>query len=241
MVITSPAIVLHSRKFGDTSRIVVLYTQQLGKVSVVAKGARKPKSPFGSALEPLSVITATFYHRRHRDLHTVSMAELISVRKTIQSDLDAMTSAMLVTETVLRTQKDEQPDPGIWEVLCDGLELMDTTSSPYALSVNVRLALAECMGFGLPGERIGTSQGVKPTVVSINPVDGLPRPEHAAGIRMSGAAYARLCEFCVVDDAANAGKVGEADQLEIESFITSYFSYHLDKNVASRAFTVLST
>ncbi|MBK6759746.1 MAG: DNA repair protein RecO [Ignavibacteria bacterium] len=58
MIVSSEAIVLHSRRFGDSSRIVTLYSAELGKVTVVAKGARTMKSSFGAALEPFPMCDA---------------------------------------------------------------------------------------------------------------------------------------------------------------------------------------
>jgi hypothetical protein len=47
-------VVLRTHKLGEADRIVVLLTEQHGKVRAVAKGVRKTMSKFGSRLEPMS-------------------------------------------------------------------------------------------------------------------------------------------------------------------------------------------
>ncbi|MDZ4745404.1 MAG: DNA repair protein RecO [bacterium] len=236
MIVTTDAIVLHSRRFGDTSRIVVVYAELLGKISVVAKGVRKPTSPLGSALEPLSHSRITVYHNKNRELHVVSAAEQLVRRHRLLTSYEHMSAAMLVTECVMRTQADNQPDANVFEMLSKGLAALEAAKGAdgaYGEAVGVRLMLAELMGFGLPY----AEASVEGAPVSVSPEDGIPRNGNAPGIRMSGGAYAmihahglRLEHRIVATEALRA---------EIESFITLYFSHHLDRRIVSRSFDVL--
>ena len=47
---------LHSRSFGDTSIIAEMFTKSSGKISVIAKGAKNPKSKFFGYLLPFSAL-----------------------------------------------------------------------------------------------------------------------------------------------------------------------------------------
>ena len=49
------AVILKSQRWGEADRIVTCYTEQVGKVRAIARGARRMKSRFGSALETLSI------------------------------------------------------------------------------------------------------------------------------------------------------------------------------------------
>lgn len=238
MIVRTDAIVLHSRKYGDTSRIVVLYTADLGKTSVVAKGVRTPKSPFGSALEPLSHCRVTVYHRAMRDLHTASAAELLSHRQHLQTSYDHLSAGLTVCETVLRTQADEEPNAAVFDLLAEGLAAIDDTTAPYATGVAVRLQLAEAMGFGMQ------DAGPPPAglACAVRVTDGLMMDERHAGrdgtIRMSTSAYGIL-HACMCDTTELPHAVIEADRLEIEAFLSTYFSHHLDRRVTSRTFDVM--
>ena len=45
------AIILKRRDFGEADRLLTLVTPDYGKIDVIAKGARDPKSPFGASLD----------------------------------------------------------------------------------------------------------------------------------------------------------------------------------------------
>ena len=49
-ILSCEAIVLRNLRFGDTSRVATLFTRELGKIGVIAKGARLPSSPFGATV-----------------------------------------------------------------------------------------------------------------------------------------------------------------------------------------------
>ncbi|MBU3742796.1 MAG: DNA repair protein RecO [Candidatus Kapabacteria bacterium] len=238
MIVRTDAIVLHSRKYGDTSRIVVLYTQDLGKTSVVAKGVRKPTSQFGSALEPLSHCRTTIYHKPMRDLHTITAAETLTPRRTLRSSYDHLSAALGVCETVMRTQREEEPNAEVFDLLAEGLALLESCIAPYAVGVQIRLQLADVMGFGLP------DCGPPPTSMAcaVRMTDGLLLHANHAGqnstIRMATSAY-NVLYAGIRNEAAMVTNVNQADQLEIEAFLSAYFSHHLDRRVVSRTFDVM--
>ncbi|TMQ69417.1 MAG: DNA repair protein RecO, partial [Candidatus Eisenbacteria bacterium] len=86
----SEGIVLKTHALGDTSRIVVVFTREQGLVRLVAKGARKPPSRFGFALEPLSRAHYIYYRKPDRDLHLLSQAETIDPIGSRLADLQRL-------------------------------------------------------------------------------------------------------------------------------------------------------
>jgi DNA repair protein RecO (recombination protein O) len=81
------AIVLRTWNVGDQDKIAVFLTRDRGLVRGVAKGARKFGNRFGSALEPMSLVTMFFYEKERRDLVTVSDCDLLESFFDIQKDL----------------------------------------------------------------------------------------------------------------------------------------------------------
>lgn len=232
MIVSTEAIVLHSRRFGDTSRIVTVYSRELGKLGLVAKGARTTSSPLGSALEPLSHVRCQVYHAKNRDLHTVSKAESATARRQLQHSYEHLRSALLMCELVMRTQELEQADSEIFDLLRKALEVADSLGPElaYSVSVAMRLRLAEVMGFGL-------EKAPCPDVwhtVTIDVTDGTLRQE-GVGIRLSRATWNLMYDSL----RGRWQPAHEPVQLEVESFISIYFSHHLDARITSRTFTAL--
>lgn len=201
-------------------------------MGVVAKGARTTKSAFGSAMEPLSHIRCTVYHRPMKDLHTVAKAELLHPLRCLGSDLELLRSGLLMCEMVMKTQAQEQPDTRVFDLLVTALHRLndEDPSTAYSVSVGFRCALANVMGFGLPlGEPpIGA-------VVRIGLTDGVVRRDGEDGLRCSRTAYDAL-RACARGEAC---AVSHADELELESVLSLYFSHHLDTRVVSAVATAL--
>lgn len=120
-LVRSRSLILQSFPYGDTSRILRLYTPELGLRSVIAKGARQPRSRFGGLLEPFTEGDAHFYLREGRDLHTLSGFDLVRSRQALGRSLTAFAAASLVCELVLRTGT-EEPQPELFSFLTTTLD-----------------------------------------------------------------------------------------------------------------------
>jgi DNA repair protein RecO (recombination protein O) len=106
-LVTLDAIILQAFPYSETSKILRLLTPSHGVQSVMAKGARRPRSRFGGVLEPFTDGVATFYLRANRDLHTLSEFELVRPRQSLGRDLVRFGGASLLAEIVLRTASEE--------------------------------------------------------------------------------------------------------------------------------------
>jgi DNA repair protein RecO (recombination protein O) len=72
---TADALVLRTYKLGEADRIVVFLTRDRGKKRGVAKGARRPRSRFTGALEPLTEVRVAYFERERRELVGLNYAE----------------------------------------------------------------------------------------------------------------------------------------------------------------------
>jgi len=127
-LVSTPAIVLQAFKYGDSSKIVRLATRDHGLQSAIAKGAARPKSPFGARLELLSQGTAQLYLKATRDLQTLSAFDLVAQHRDLARDLRRFAAASALAELVLRCAPTE-PHPAVFDVLVEGLERLQRSSS----------------------------------------------------------------------------------------------------------------
>jgi DNA repair protein RecO (recombination protein O) len=101
-IVTTPATILKTYEYSETSKILRLFTRDQGLCSAIAKGARRPKSRFGGLLEPFTDGVATFYAKEGRELHTLSAFELQKERQILGRELLRFAGAGLLAEMVLR-------------------------------------------------------------------------------------------------------------------------------------------
>lgn len=85
---TAEALVLRTYKLGEADRIVVFLTKDRGKKRGVAKGARRQRSRFAGALEPLTEVRVAYFESERRELVGLNYAE------TVRSPLLLTTSSL---------------------------------------------------------------------------------------------------------------------------------------------------
>jgi len=129
-IIKTRGIVLRSRRMGETSRMTTLYTEDFGKLKVTAKGARRIKSKFGSALELMAEVQAVCYIRDTRDLQTLSECELLTPPPVLSADLQRFSFGSAAIELIDGLTIEGEPNKRLYQCLSGvlrGLEEVDTT------------------------------------------------------------------------------------------------------------------
>jgi len=124
-ILKTEAVVLKGWKLGETSKIVSLYTRDFGKVKVVAKGGRGPKSKFKGCLEPLTHIRIVYYDKRTRDLQLLSQADLMDPYLHIIGNVERTSLGLATAELVNKAVAGEEPFPQVFDLLTSVLSSIE--------------------------------------------------------------------------------------------------------------------
>ena len=100
MLISANAIVLKTIPYGDSSIISRLFTEDQGKITVMAKGAWRPKKTTGPLLEPMNHIHLQYYHKNSRDIQILKDVGLIHQFSILRSKLDRIILGQTVVEVL---------------------------------------------------------------------------------------------------------------------------------------------
>jgi DNA repair protein RecO (recombination protein O) len=120
-LVSTPAIVLHAIKYGETSKIVKLATRDYGIQSAIAKGAARPKSRFGAQLATLSQGTAHLYLKPFRELQTLAGFEILQLRPGLAGEVRRYAAAQVLVELLLRCAPAE-PQASLFDFLSGQLD-----------------------------------------------------------------------------------------------------------------------
>ena len=124
-------VVLRTYKLAESDRIIVLLTEEHGKIRAVAKGVRKTGSKFGGRLEPMSHIHLLLH--QGRDLDIVNQVDTVDSLAPLMVDLDHMTQGMAVLEAVDQMAMDREPNPQLYRMLVGVLRTIATSDSPLVV------------------------------------------------------------------------------------------------------------
>lgn len=149
MLVRTNAIVLRRLRYSDTSIIATLLTEQRGVESILAKGARSPKSRMAAVLEPLEQIDVQYYVKPGRELQLLRAAERTVLRRSIQSSYEHTVAALRIAELVLRLELPGHPHAEVYELVEQTLAALDAAQSAAAFPVAFALRYAAVHGFSL--------------------------------------------------------------------------------------------
>jgi len=126
------ALVLRVVEFSETSSIVTLFTREFGKVRGLAKGARRPKSSFESALDLLSLCRIVFLRKSSDSLDLLTEAKLERRFRAAGRDLSSLYAAYYVAELLAELTDDGDPHPELFDAACQTLAALGALGSPVA-------------------------------------------------------------------------------------------------------------
>lgn len=146
--ILTPAIVLSTMRYGETSKIARLATRDLGIQSVIAKGALRPRSRFGAALHLFSEGVAHVVPARRSDLHTLAAFEVGPLRVGLAERMDRFATASLLAEVMLRFAPAAAHPPS-FELLRDALPALAISPAEAVEPLGLRMLwqLVGALGF----------------------------------------------------------------------------------------------
>ena len=124
---------LRSMRYGEADRILHLYTPARGRVSAIAKGVRRARSRFGGRLEPFFRINAEL-HEGRGELLTVTGAQTVEGYARLRADVHALDAAARACDAVGRLFETGEPHPGVFNLLCRQLALLDEQAGGVAVA-----------------------------------------------------------------------------------------------------------
>lgn len=137
-------IILKRVEFGEADRILTIYTKELGKVSAIAKGARKPTSRKLGHLELGNIIN--FELAQGKDLYIVTGAKTTAYYQ--YKDLAEMRRLFLWLEIIDKLFHDEESNVTIYNIIIKGLEYINDKDKFKKISV-YELELYSTSGYRL--------------------------------------------------------------------------------------------
>jgi DNA repair protein RecO (recombination protein O) len=140
------ALVLRVIDFSETSAVVTLFTREFGKLSGLAKGARRPKGPFEHALDLLAVCRIVFLRKSSGALDLVTEAKLERRFRPRGRDLASLYAGYYVAELLLELTHDDDPHPELYDAAVETLAGLSEGGTVASLVLRFELTALRVLG-----------------------------------------------------------------------------------------------
>jgi hypothetical protein len=152
-VARSAAIILHSFRYSESSKIVQLFTQEWGWISCLAKGALRPRSPFSGLLEPGQSCEIEVVFRHRSGLHILTQCQLNAAPEPRLS-VEASAVQYLLLEAILLNVPREEQQVSVFRLLTRALTRIRDRELPFPAACLLLdlflIRLASDLGFCIP-------------------------------------------------------------------------------------------
>jgi DNA repair protein RecO (recombination protein O) len=156
----SPALVLYSMRWSETSKIVHLFTSEKGYLKAIARGALRPKSSFRGTLENLNHIEVILNIKEGRGLQMVNQVSLLDPFSNVRENLEATSVAFAISELLRALVHENEASQPLFQFTIRTLEELNVSATPPPILFLIRylLYLSEYLGFGW---NLGVCNGCK--------------------------------------------------------------------------------
>ncbi|MDJ0830252.1 MAG: DNA repair protein RecO [Desulfobacterales bacterium] len=246
-LVNTPAIMLRRKDYGDYDVIVTLFTKVAGKVTTIAKAAKKSSKRFAGTLELFSVLQIVYRKNRRGGLAVLQEASLQQPFANIRSSIIKTAYASYWAELINEWLESGQAQPRLYRLFHDALWLLDTDDMPAAgVSIILQTQFAQTTGFepNLVGcQRCKTKTDfltenqVMFDIVSGSLVCDRCNAGLSSEIYLSKGTIKQL-QWVASGDMAKAQRIRFTPQALKEglTFVERFLPYHLGKSFKSLAF-----
>ena len=132
--------------FSESSCVVTLFTRDFGKITGLAKGARRPKGPFESALDLLSIVRLMVIRKSSDALDLLTEAKLEQRFRASGRDLARLYAGYYVIELLADLTHDDDPHPELFDVAMHTLRGLDADAHVPTALLRFELAALNILG-----------------------------------------------------------------------------------------------
>ena len=161
MIERATGIILQVRPLTESSLIVEWLTEELGRLSTAAKGARRPKSPFRGKMDLFYELEFSFSRSRRSDLHTLSEVRLNETHSALRRDLVLLQQGAYAAKLVRQTTEAETPVPVVFALFREFLAALGKTPARAHIVFAFELKLLQDLGLTPNFEETALSRGAR--------------------------------------------------------------------------------
>jgi DNA repair protein RecO (recombination protein O) len=201
-------LVLRIRPLTETSLIVHWLTPSLGRIATVAKGARRPKSPFRGKLDLFYEAEFSFLRSRRSELHILRETVLVKTNAVLRQDIRLLRQASYAALLIEQTTETETPLGEVYPLMRTFLQMLPLAGADPKMVLGLELKLLGILGLAPDPSRTDLSPAAQCLLR-----------------KLAGAAWG----------ASEPVIPSPPETQELERFLHDYILFHLGRLLPGRA------
>ncbi|MBL0439886.1 DNA repair protein RecO [Aeromonas veronii] len=156
----TPAFVIHSRPYRETSQLVEVFTQDSGRFTLVARGSRGPRSPLKGLLQPFTLLTIAW--RGKGDLKNLSQVECPD--HSLRLGGDRLFYGLYLNELVYYLLEAHTPFPEVFDAYARAIMALADGETPELPLRRFEFLLLQALGYAVDFEYTADDESpIEPT------------------------------------------------------------------------------
>lgn len=139
--------IINEQNYGETSKIINVFTKKYGIIGIIAKGAKKIKSPFFNKVSKFTYAEFNIQYKKNK-ISTLISIDVLDYFKNIKSDIEKITYSSIISELVNQICKNEVNDD-IYDIYRICLKKIDEGFSPIGITDIFKLRMLSFLGVDL--------------------------------------------------------------------------------------------
>lgn len=150
MITHTQAIVFKSVDYQETSKIVTMFTHEHGKIALIVKGVKRPKSKFSGLIEIGNLLDVVYYHKTSRSVQILSEASYAEKLMNIRTDFEKMATMTSAMELINQLLHENEVNGPLFDFTKNMLIWLNSADiHPPMMFPYMQIRLANLMGLGL--------------------------------------------------------------------------------------------
>ncbi|NGP89835.1 DNA repair protein RecO [Fodinibius halophilus] len=150
MITHTEAIIFRTVDYQESSKIVTMFTREHGKIALMVRGAKKPKSKFSGLIEVGNILDVVYYHKSSRSVQILSEASYAVKNDQLRVNFEKMATMTSAIELISQLLHDDEVNKPLFDFSKKMLTWLNTADiHPPVMFPYLQIRLAALTGIGL--------------------------------------------------------------------------------------------
>jgi len=145
--VKTKGIILNSIRWKESSKIVTVYTEDLGKIKLIARGVYKNKSPLAGKVETLFLAELIIDEKKSRTLNLLKEIDVVNTFSDIRLDMKIFPFSLVLLEIIKQLLDDSSPDSAFFNFFLEMQMALSRNKNPENVLIYFLIKLSSYLGF----------------------------------------------------------------------------------------------